>query len=104
MVLGSKAVNRKSNAEDGAYVTPMQRRCQWRIICPAPSPFAQLLLSLDTALPGWLDPYFRLLDLETEKSGGDRVKFSKISACLNLRNQASIDSEPSCSGSVRSFG
>ena len=39
-----------------------------------------------------------------KKSGGDRGKFSKIGACLNLRNQASINSEPSCSGSVRSFG
>jgi hypothetical protein len=39
-----------------------------------------------------------------KKSGGDRVKFSKINACLNLRNQASINSEPSCSGSVRSSG
>src|SRR5262249_38955002 len=28
----------------------------------------------------------------------------KINACLNLRNQASINSESSCSGSVRSFG
>jgi hypothetical protein len=39
-----------------------------------------------------------------KKSGGDPVKLCKINACLNLRNQASINSEPSCSGSVRSFG
>ena len=30
--------------------------------------------------------------------------FSKINACLNLRTQASVNSEPSCSGSVRSSG
>ena len=41
MVLGSKAVNRKSNAEVGEHVTPMQRNCQWRITRPAPSPSAE---------------------------------------------------------------
>jgi len=34
----------------------------------------------------------------------DPVKLWKIKACLNLQNQSSINSEPFCSGSVRSFG
>lgn len=45
-----------------------------------------------------------VLLVRPKKSGGDRVKFSKINACLNLRNRASINSEPACSKSVRSFG
>jgi hypothetical protein len=42
--------------------------------------------------------------MRPKKSGGDRVRLCKINAFLNLRNQASINSEPSCSGSVRSSG
>src|SRR5262249_4289898 len=39
-----------------------------------------------------------------KKTGGDRVRFSKITACPNLRNQTSTNSESSCLGSARSFG
>jgi hypothetical protein len=42
--------------------------------------------------------------LRPKKSGGDWVEFSKINACPTPRNQTSINSELSYSGSARSFG
>jgi hypothetical protein len=67
-------------------------------------PGALIALAAGLFLLCWLMSRARTERGDRKKPGEGWVKFCKITACPNLRNQTSTNSKSPCSGSARSFG